>query len=63
MIVNICRGADSRWSVYVDGRMAPISACRQRRSAILLAGEAGSLNRETMHELLAMDAREEAVNG
>ena len=63
MIVNICRGADSRWSVYVDGHMAPISACRQRRSAILLAGEAGFINRETMHELLAMDAREEAVNG
>ena len=37
MIVNICRGADSRWSVYVDGRMVPISPCRQRRSAILLA--------------------------
>ena len=61
MIVNICRGADSRWSVYMDGRMVPISPCRQRRSAILLAGEAGYLSRETMHNLLEMDAREEAI--
>lgn len=63
MIINICRGADERWLVYVDGRMAPISPCRQRRSAILLAGEAGILSHETMHKLLTMDAREEAVNG
>lgn len=43
--------------------MVPISPCRQRRSAILLAGEAGILSYETMHKLLTMDAREEAVNG
>lgn len=61
MIVNICRDANARWIVSVDEKIVPILPCRCRRSAILLAGEAGYLAAREMHALLEMDAREEAT--
>lgn len=61
MNTKIYRDANARWIVSVDEKIVPILPCRCRRSAILLAGEAGHLTAREMHALLEMDAREEAV--